>query len=258
VKHAVVVARADASQGRRELEDLFPGRWNPRRPLHASLRPLVQAVATATEAAGWWTPGAGEVVEGGLILAVDLHRYGPSLDFWATLAAGKTLRPSAFLHSLPSTPAATLGLLFGLTDYQVTFTQQGAGGLQAAGHARDLLRTGRRRRLVVGACSQLTETVAKRLHAAGIVDEPQPFALGVAWCLEARDALDGSEHLPGEPVSQRRDTTDLLGELAVGYRSLAAPGLLAAGRALDAGAASCLVHRDPCGGDATLTVARGD
>jgi hypothetical protein len=257
VSHAAIVARAHAREGRRELEDLFPGRWNPRRPLHASLRPAAEAVAAACQAAGWWTPGSGQVVLGGLVVAVDLHGYGPALAFWDTLGAGKTLRPSSFLHSLPSTPAATLGLLFGLTDYQVTFTQAGAGGLLAAAHARDLLRTERRQRLVVAASSHVTLPVAERLHAAGLVEEPAEFRLGVAWCLEAREAVGETEHLPGEPVSQVGDTADLLADLDVGYRVLAAPGLLAAGRALDEGGASTLVHRDSCGGDATLTVARG-
>jgi len=210
------------SEGPADLEDRFPGRWDARRAIQDDLRPLVEAVARATCEAGWWTPGSGELVDGGLVCAVDLHGCEPEVAFGRSLLEpGATLRPSLFLQSLPSTPAATLGLLFGLREYQATLNILDLPGPYALGHAIDLLALGRLRRVVVAALTVVGPAGRERLH-----EPPQPgtYRLATAVCLEQGEGFQA-------PARRGLDVAELLPDIHPGYRVLAAPSLSAAARA---------------------------
>lgn len=201
-----LAAVAHAQDAPKDLEDQFPGRWDPKRSIHRGLRPLVEATARALRGAGWWEPG--HTAGGGLVVGVDWHGLEPGLRFGRSLERERpTLRPSDFLHSLPSTPATTLSLLFGLQEYQATLDLLPDSGPQLLAHGVDRLRLGRVQRVVVAALSVVGPTAEERLApGAGT------FALGVALCLERGEA----------PV------TELEGpQIPPAYRGLAAPALLA-------------------------------
>ncbi len=246
-----LLGSAVRTEGPRDLEDWFPGRWDPKRALHADLRPLVAAAAAALEAADLWRPGERSApVEGGLVVAVDHHGWGPALRF--ARAAGRP-RPSDFLHSLPSTPAATLGILFGLSETQATVHTGAGAGLAALAHAADLVRTGRLARALVAGLSAVDPTITAafgeaaplRLAAALVVAR----ASGPAGPrLEVETAPPGAEPWPGEPA--RLPAEALSGDIASGYRVLAAPTLAVVARASERSGEWLLRHRDPWFGDA--------
>ncbi|RMG11118.1 MAG: hypothetical protein D6731_16130 [Planctomycetota bacterium] len=248
---ATVRAWAHAQEAPRELEDRFAGRWDAKRAIHADLRPLVEAVAQATAAAGWWKEGA--EVDAGLVVGVDLGGWGHALRFGEALAArgGQNppppLRPSLFLASLPSTPAATLGLLFGFPRCQATVNRLGLSGFAGIGYALDAIALERCERWVVAASTVVDRTLAARWGAA-FADAPLPFRLATALCLEAGADLPRLARAEAEPPSGAEDptlTTGLLEDLPASYRGLSAPSLLALGRALEGGR-QLLVHREPC------------
>lgn len=191
------VVWAAAREGAKDLEDRFPGRWNPKRSLHGELRPLVQAAADALALAGW-----GPDPDTAIVLGIDRYGEASAAAFQAQLRKGdaKALRPSDFLSSLPSTPAATLGLVLGLGGYQATLVGEGEAGERALDQARALIRSGAAPRALVGA---LTST--------------DGIALGVAACVGSAEARIGW----GKPPS------DLLAGLPSGYLLRAAPRFLA-------------------------------
>lgn len=147
---ARVVACAHALTAPADLEERFPGRWDPRRALSPELRPLIAAGALAQERAGW-----GPDPRAALVIGVAGWGLEPARAFQAQLArAGEApLRPSAFLSSLPSTPAATLALLLGHGGWQATLcVPAGERPLRAAlEHALELLQLGRATRALVAA-----------------------------------------------------------------------------------------------------------
>jgi hypothetical protein len=157
-------------QGPRLRPEDFPGRWNPRRSLPPDLDPLPEAAAMALEDAGWWKRGSGETCEGALVVASDRASFIPGARFVRSLRDGVPPAPSDFLFALPSSAAAVLGMLFGLTDYQATAVGGPRAGRSAVGHALDLLRLGRHERILVA--------------ALGAVPGPgPPLRLAAALCL---------------------------------------------------------------------------
>ena len=219
-------ACAWATAGAPDLEDRFAPRWNPRRPLPAELRPAVEAGWSALEAAGWaGTPG--EPVDGGLLLAVDRPGFAAAEQFAEQLGTGKPLRPGPFLASLPSTPAGTLGLLFGLHAYQATISHPELAPLYALQHARDLLRAGTLRRVLLVALS--TREPAAQARWDGV---PQDARLAVALTLEQGvGELKVGAVTPEAGASIESAAGPLLADLSPSYRGLAAASLLALTRA---------------------------
>lgn len=251
-----LLGAAVRQDGPPDLEDWFPGRWDPKRALHPDLRPLVAAAAAALEAAHLWRPHqrSGQV-EGGLVVAVDHHGWGPALRF-----ARATLRPrpSDFLHSLPSTPAATLGILFGLSGTQATVHTGAGAGLAALAHAADLIRTGRLGRALVAGLSAVDPALAPAFGeaaplrlAAALVLAPASGAAGPRLAVET--GPPGFEPWPGEPA--RLPAEALSEDIASGYRVLAAPTLAVVARASERPGEWLLRHRDPWFGD--VAAARG-
>ncbi len=251
---ARLVAASWGSTARDDLEDRFPGRWDPKRALHADLRPLVAAVQEALGSAGW------SEAEAGLVVAVDHHGWAPGLRFGRALAGAGRARPSDFLHSLPSTPAGSLGILFGLSAYQATVHQGAGSGVAALAHACDLLAAHRLERVVVAALSAVDREVA-----AAVGGEPTPFRFAAALCLagrgggpqvEAAVGAPGAEPWPDRPGEDLASLApgDLSGTIPSGYRVLAAPSLAAVARvAGELGPSDperVLRHRDPWFGDA--------
>jgi 3-oxoacyl-(acyl-carrier-protein) synthase len=209
-----------AREGAAALEERFPGRWDARRALHEELRPLVQAAADALAAAGWGPDPRTAIV-------VGLDRYGraPGRRFQGQLprAGAAPLRPSEFLSSLPSTPAATLGLLLGLGGYQATLVGGGGDAARhALEHAQDLLALGRAPRVLLAALTA---------EEGPGEEEAAPFRLGVALCL---GALDPARPALAAPAGLEL-APDLLLDLPSGYRGRAAPGLLAMARQSERG-----------------------
>lgn len=255
---ARVVASAVRTDGPEDLEDQFPGRWSKRRAIHEDLRPLAAAVADATRAAGWWTPGSGETVSAGLVIGIDLHGWGHMERWLESLARqgtdeADTLRPSTFLHALPSTPGSTLGLLFGLESYQATINTACLAGFGALAHAVDQLALGRLERVVVACLSAVEPSVAARLPEL-LGSAEAAFRLGVALCL---DAAPGPEPRVSAAVGWAADdprlrgatpSETLLADLPSGYRVLAAPSLKAVVCSAQEGVKRTVVHTDPCFG----------
>jgi len=175
------------------LPEDFPGRWNPRRALPPDIDPLADAAAMALEDAGWWTRGSGEACEGALVVASDRASFIPAARFVRSLRDGASPSPSDFLFALPSSAAAVLGMLFGLTDYQATAVGGPRAGGTALGHALDLLRLGRHERILVA--------------ALGAVAGPgPPLRLAAAICLRAGDPTryPGRVELRGEAIHLER------------------------------------------------------
>ncbi len=251
MRSVVVTGTGVAREGRPELEDLFPRRWNRRRPLHEDARPLVDALASALVAAGWWEPGTGYEVAGGLFVGVDHQAAGPAARFAAALdrddAASR--RPTDFLFALPSSTAAAAGVCFGLRRHQSVLVRGGTAGIAALGHAVDAIALGRVERLAVAA---LTVTAEPALR------------LAVAWCLEAGAPTGGLRIERAEalgvgaeiPAEARASTDGLLDDVAPAARSFAAPGLLAATRLFcENGACGRLVLRHDADGEVGLVTA---
>ncbi len=172
--------------------DDFPGRWNRRRAIAPELMPLPGVAADALESAGWWQRGSGEACRGGLVVANDSGPVLASLDFTREIHASPDalVRPAGFLHSLPSTAASVLGLLFGLTDYQACVVSGALSGVQALRHALDLLALGRLDRVLVASLSVLRgEREMKSSGPSGPAAdrpiEPARVRLAVALCLES-------------------------------------------------------------------------
>ena len=159
----------------------FPGRWNPRRGLPEYADPLVSVVARALERAAWWQRGSGELVDGGLVVAVEggsgLARSALAVDLFA---GASTVRPGLFLEALPSTCASVIGLLFGLTEHQTTLIQGPGSGRAALAHAADLIDSGRLRRVVIATLTRVEEELAL---SEGLDDNPRSPSARLAAAL---------------------------------------------------------------------------
>lgn len=165
------------------------------------------------------------------MVGVDLYGLAAAERFAAQHAPPpRTLRPAEFLASLPSTPAGTLGLLFGLHAYQATLCHPELAALQALQHACDVLERGVLRRVLLVALSAVEPEVQRRWQG-----DPGGDAawLAVALALEVdrgalrvrRVTLGGAEDR-GESAGG-----PLLADLAPSYRGLPAASLLALARA---------------------------
>ncbi|MGE0708476.1 MAG: beta-ketoacyl synthase N-terminal-like domain-containing protein [Planctomycetota bacterium] len=244
----------------RDLEDAFPGRWDPRRTLSPPLRPLVQGVRSVLGEAGVaadWLTGAG------LIVGVDHHGDAAAEGFAAALREGRRLAPSQFLAGLPSTAATTLSVLFGITGYQATLNSGGLSGVLALGHAADLLALGRLSRVVVAALSAWESevlAVVALLSSGGAEDlewgaAPQAKGSGAAGghplSAEAQRRRDAEGARPGQ--ERRSEDAD---SGAHGCEARAA----GAARALDFSAEiaeSAEIARCERGGDSAAGSSRG-
>lgn len=170
---------------------VFPGRWSPRRSIPFDIEPAATAAAIALTEAGWWQPGTGKEVAGGLVIACDGASLAPALRFARELrdrpegAKG----PSDFLFSLPSSVAATLGLLFGLTDYQSTLVGSRDSAVRALRHATDLIALGRVPRILFVA---LSVTPGERSAVAWCLD---PLMPGVRYPVRIESGFP-TERLP--------------------------------------------------------------
>jgi len=165
--------------------DAFPGRWNPRRAIPSGIEPLASAVALAIEDAGWWAPGSGRATPGALVVGVDAGSRGPAIRFAREIQARPNPGPADFLFSLPSSAAAVLGILFGLTDYQATVVGESKAGIQGLRHALDLLRLGRQERVVLAVLSVSEEELIQEFHGLN-GSSASSERMAVAWCLTAR------------------------------------------------------------------------
>jgi len=185
----------------------FPGRWNPRRALPPDLDPLPGAAAMALEDAGWWRRGSGEGCPGALVVASDRASFIPGARFVRSLREGVSPGPSDFLFALPSSAAAVLGMLFGLTDYQATAVGGPRAGRIALGHALDLLRLGRHERILVA--------------ALGVVPgSGPPLRLAAALCLRQGAARYPVEvELRGDEIRLERTAGEGGKRLPAGARS---------------------------------------
>ncbi|MBI4618323.1 MAG: hypothetical protein HY720_32295 [Planctomycetes bacterium] len=286
-----IAATGDAASAGPDLEDRFPGRWDPRRSLDPVVGILVQALAGALERAGWWRAGSGEVVPGGLVVGTDVHGVDRAARFAALpdRSGGPRLAPSEYLLALPSSASSVAGLLFGLAQYRATVSMHGLSGPAAVSHAAGLLRAGRLERAVVATLTAVGPAAARALGVPEGEETPVPFARAVVWCLEiAGPAAGARARDPGQGQGRRaRDpghggvevedagigpafllpagatlSADFLGDVPAPFRGLAAPGLLAAGRAADRlakkGAACTVFYRDhDLGGTGWIRLARG-
>jgi hypothetical protein len=182
-------AALDPLEERLGLND-FPGRWNPRRELPPQIEPLALAAARALARAGWWVPGSGARVGGGLVVSLDGGALDSALDFARQIRGGspRSVSPTAFLFSLPSAAASVLGLLFGLSDYQATVAAGPLSGVRALGHAVDLLALGRLDRVLVAALSVAEGEQARALPSSG----GRTARLAAALCLSRAAAAGGA------------------------------------------------------------------
>ena len=135
--------------------DVFPGRWNPRRSIPSEYAPLCSVVGHAIEAAGWWHPGSGAVVDGGLVVVRDGGPESAMLQFARAVhdPTASVLRPNGFLQALPSTLSSMLGLLYGFRDYHATLVGGAPAGISGLRHLLDLLALDRIERGVLAVLS---------------------------------------------------------------------------------------------------------
>lgn len=231
------------------LARAFPGRWNARRELPAGLDTLVAAFALGLGEAGWWTAGEGKAAEGGLTLGSDFQSLGVARRYATDLGRSgpSGISPSDFLFSLPSSPAAILGILFGLRHYQATLTGGGQSGFQALQHAADRIALGRADRLAAGALTIVLPGMGEPLesigHEGAAASPDGTMELAVVLCLERSEATERSRTPTcsawfvsgpaGDGDGVPRDTAGLLEDLPAGFRGLAAPSLLAVLRIRD-------------------------
>lgn len=233
-----------------DLERGLGDRWDSRRALHPSVRGLIDALARALEAAGWWTPGQAGPLDAGLVIGADFASLAGYRRFARALDDGEPPHAPDFLFGLPSTAAAVAGLAFGFERYQATVPAEGAAGFTAVGHAIDAIRSRRLERVVVAAHTLVEPDAIPHLRAEG-VDAAEPFELAVAWCLEA-DADSRGPWLERAPARGPDGvaTAGVLDDVPPVWRELAAPALLGATRRFDEASepgARCVVrHRDSC------------
>lgn len=164
-----------------------PGRWNPKRAIPPETDPIAAAAALALEDAGWWRPGEGSAVAGGLVVGIDGANLLPAERFLRDLRDGRTPSPGDFLFSLPSSPAAVLGILFGLADYQATAVGGPDAGLRALRHAMDLLELRRVERVLLAVLSAADGSLFDPPHLLRQGADGQARS-AVAWCLGPRAA----------------------------------------------------------------------
>jgi hypothetical protein len=244
----------------------FPGRWNPRRAIPLEIEPLALAAARSLERSGWWEPGSGTGLQGGLVVSCEGGPLAAVIDFVRQLSRGsaRAASPTGFLFSLPSTAASVLGLLFGLPDYQATVAQGALSGIRALGHAADLLALGRLERVAVAALSIAEGDQARALpgNAGGAV------RLAAALCLErVEPGSDRGAASPGRrveievgagklaatapPESRNESTEGFPRGLPQPFADLAAVPLvrliswLGAAGGMES-ADTTITHRDPC------------
>jgi len=203
-----IVAWERAAEAPRDLEDRFPGRWDPKRGLDRPLRPLV---------AGLHALLAGREVDErcALIVGVDDHHQPAAARFGQALQAGRRLSPSTFLGSLPSTPATTLSLLFQLKGYQATLDTRELAGLQALAHAADLLALGRCEQVVVAALSRGERGA---LGVAALLDAGEGLTLEQARGREEAQPLTGSAAARLEAWLERHGSGEWLGDTELALR----------------------------------------
>lgn len=161
-------ALASASEGAEDLEDAFPGRWDPRRRIPPEVAPLAEAARQALGGLGLWEPGR-SLPELGIVIAVDNHGERCAQRFGSALERERPCSPAVFLNSLPSTPATTLSLLFGARGYQATLNAGGRGGAAALEEARWLVAQGIAPRVLAGTLSVSAEG-NQRLAALVVVE----------------------------------------------------------------------------------------
>jgi 3-oxoacyl-(acyl-carrier-protein) synthase len=147
-----VLALASASEGAQDLEDAFPGRWDPRRRIPPEVAPLAEAARQALAGLGRWEPGQ-VLPDLGIVIAVDNHGERAAQRFGSALERERPCSPAVFLNSLPSTPATTLSLLFGARGYQATLNAGSRGGAAALEEARWLVSQGVVPTVLAGALS---------------------------------------------------------------------------------------------------------
>jgi hypothetical protein len=164
-----------------------PGRWNPKRAIPPETDPIAAAAALALEDAGWWRPGEGMAVPGALVVGVDGANLFPAERFLRDLRDGRAPSPGDFLFSLPSSPAAVLGILFGLTEYQATSVGGNDTGLRALRHALDLLELQRVERVLLAVLSAADGSLFEPPHLVE-AGADGPVRCAVAWCLVPRGA----------------------------------------------------------------------
>jgi len=239
--------------GSAELERQLGGRWDARRALEPSVRTLVDAVRSALESAGWWTPGDREPVPGGLIVGTDFASLSGFQRFARTLERDATwTRATDFLFALPSTGAAVVGLALGLEEYQATLPAEGASAFAAVVHAVERLQLGRLERCVVAAHTRIDDE-SSALLGRGADDGAEPFDLAVAWCLEADRAGARGPRVevvaPGDAAGAVA-TSARLDDVPAAWIELAGPALLGATRWLERtradGRPRVVRHRDSC------------
>ena len=186
-----VHALATASEGAPDLEDAFPGRWDPRRRIPAEVAPLAEAARQALGSLGRWEPGR-TLPELALVIAVDNHGERAAARFGSALERERPCSPAVFLNSLPSTPATTLSLLLGARGYQATLNAGPRGGAAALEEARWLVSQGVAPCVLAGALSVSPE--GNQTLAALVVVEEADSDQGprsIASALEVPSALEG-------------------------------------------------------------------
>jgi len=186
-----VSALATASEGAADLEDAFPGRWDPRRRIPAEVAPLAEAARQVLAGLGRWEPGQA-LPELGLVIAVDNHGERAAARFGSALERERPCSPAVFLNSLPSTPATTLSLLFGARGYQATLNAGRGGGAAALEEARWLVSQGIAPCVLAGALS-LSGDGNQSLAALVVVEEAgsDSGSRSVNAPLEVQAALQG-------------------------------------------------------------------
>ena len=185
-------SRPGSRAGKGELTaQAFPGRWNPRRAIPPEYASLCGVVGRALDAADWWKPGSGELVDGGLVVVRDGGPEAATDRFALAVHDRETtvLRPNGFLQALPSTLSSVLGLLYGLRDYHATLVGGPAAGVRGLRHLLDLIALGRIDRGVLALLSD-----DGSLDDAEESNSAQSSSLAIAVCFDG-NSNDGGLRL---------------------------------------------------------------
>lgn len=229
---ADVLEGATAIQGTvgpRVLADFDPARSLQAKGLRTASRAAQLAALAGGDALRYPEPVTARPDRCGVVLGTRWASIEPLVDFdrRAAMEGPSAVNPSLFPNVVANTHAGTLGILFGFRGPNVTVCGPEAG-LEAIGHAIDLIDLGRADLVLAGGVEALGPTMLEGLRRVGVSNPGEAAAFLV---LSRSDHGIGIERSgPGAPAGEPEWAAASL-EAATGYIG-AAGGALAAVRAV--------------------------
>ena len=217
------------AEGPRVLADFDPARYLQAKGLRTASRAAQLAAVAASEALAYAERMAARPERCGVVLGTRWASLEPLVEFdrRAAMESPSCVSPSLFPNVVANTHAGFLGILFGFGGPNVTVCGPEAG-LEALGHAIDLIELGRADLVLAGGVEALGPTMLEGLRRAAVSNPGEAAAFLVLSRSGDGVGIErmGPGTTAGEPVWSAASL-----EAATGYTG-AAGGALAAVRAV--------------------------